>query len=422
MKKVLFLGGKIVDRDFSVPDVVKYLREQSQYLHSLSIEEIIDFFNALAIYWDNSELGKKYFLRNLSDFFKKDSLKNKLTVSFRGNYSVLDKVVDIGDNNLLFHAQPRGLIVHWLAGNVPILGLFSIFIALVTKNVSLVKASPKGYNDLVFLLNTLSNIKTDRVDGKIILKSIAVILVDNEDRDTHQELSLNADVRIAWGGIEAVNSIVSLRKSIFCEDVIFGPKYSYAVIDKESLEKDGEKLVQKFAIDVSVFDQYACSSPHTLFIEEKEKGNAEDFAKKLAKQLDIINSKLLPKGEIDSVKALEIVGLGAEYEFKGKVFSSSGTEWTVVYTEEKGLAKGCFSRVIFVKPVEDIRQLGNFNNRQKQTLGVALTEENREKYLDIITIKGIDRCPKFGYMTFYESPWDGLFLFDRLVRWISIHK
>ena len=42
--------------------------------------------------------------------------------------------------------------------------------------------------------------------------------------------------------------------------------------------------------------------------------------------------------------------------------------------------------------------------------------------IDSITFNGIDRCPRFGNMTLYESPWDGMFPVDRLVRWIALNK
>ena len=425
MKRLLILkdGDKITEADFDIGLLVQSLRGRLEYAHNLSINDIVDFFDEVVRNWKTSGLLKeRAYLKNLSDFFAKESLSNHLKIALRGDYLVLDKFVDLGDEKLLFHTQPRGLTCHWLAGNVPVLGLFSIFFALITKNVCLVKASNNGSEDLVSLLSTLNEVNTSKIKGKEFLKSVAVILVDNEDKETHQRLSLEADARIAWGGFEAINSIIGLKKNLFCEDIIFGPKYSYAVIDKESLIENQKKMAQKLAVDVSVFDQYACSSPHTVFIQEEKPGQALDFARELAEQLELVNRALLPKGAVDPAKSAEIIGLRAEYELKGKVFASQGTDWTVIYSSEKGLAKGCFSRVIFVKPITDLTELKEYNDRQKQTLGFGLTKENKLKYADIITAKGIDRCPDLGYLTFYESPWDGMFVFDRLVRWVTIHK
>ena len=422
-KTIIFNGQKTKESNFNFDVIIKSLKSRLNYMHDLSEDDIIDFFDKLVDYWQESGLLKKHsYLKNLSEFFDKGNFSEKLNIALHNNYKALDGFVDLGDKGLLFHAQPRGLTCHWLAGNVPVLGLFSIFFCLATKNVCLVKAPLRGFEELTGLLETLNEVKTEKIDGRDFSKSVAVLLIENNDKESHEKLSAIADVRIAWGGLDAVNAIIGLKKNLFCEDIIFGPKYSYVLIDKESLEKNQKNLVQRLAVDVSVFDQYACSSPHTVFIQEAEPGQAENFAKELASQLELVNRVLLPKIEKDPAKSAEIISMRAEYELKGKVFNSPGTEWTVIYTKESGLAKGCGSRVIFVKPIKDLKSIRDYNNRQKQTLGTGLTQENKLKYLDSITQKGIDRCPNLGYMTFYESPWDGMFVLDRLVRWVTTYK
>jgi len=420
---LLFEGKKSVNKKIEIDDLVERLNEKREYLHSLQIKDIIDYFDAVVEFWKRSKILKKaFFSRNLIEFFSRENLESNLKLALRGNFEVLDNFCDLGDKKFLFHAQPRGLVIQWLAGNVPILGLFSILTCAVTKNVCIAKASSKGYKDLIYLLQTLSQVKTKKIVGRKILETISVILVDRADTEVHTQLSMNADVRIAWGGEESISTIEGLTKNTYCEDIIFGPKYSYAVIDAASVRKNMSGVARNLAIDVSVFDQYACSSPHTVFVEENKNVQAVDFARELAKQLDMVNSKVLPKGKIDPGKAYEIISLRNEYAITGKVFCSKGTEWTVIYTKEKGLARGSFSRVIVVKPLAKLTELGNFNDRKKQTLGVAMSVKNKLSLLDSVTFKGVDRCPDLGYMTFYESPWDGMFVFDRLVRWITIYK
>jgi len=38
---------------------------------------------------------------------------------------------------------------------------------------------------------------------------------------------------------------------------------------------------------------------------------------------------------------------------------------------------------------------------------------------DAMTARGVERCPEVGSMRLYETPWDGLFPMERLVRWVS---
>ncbi len=420
-KVLLFEGTKKHSVNFEIEDLVRRLDKRREYIHSLNTSDLINFFDELVSFLKKEKLEKKYNLKNLYDFFSKKSLEESLSISLRGSYKVLDEFIDLKSSNYLFHAQPRGIVVQWLSGNVSILGLFSIFSAIITKNVSLVKVSSRGYEDLIDLLELLNKIKTDRIDGKDLAKCIALVLVDRNDKKSQQELSMNADVRIAWGGKEAVDSIIGLKKKVYSEDIILGPKYSYGFVGRKSIRESLKKVAQKIAVDVSVFDQYACSSPHTIFIEGSLK-DAERFGKELGLQLDLVNRTMLPKREIDEGKAMEIIALRSEYELKGRVFASSGTDWTVIVTDEKGLADSCFSRVVFVKPISGSLKLGEYNDRGKQTLGIAQDLSEKKLILDKVTLRGIDRVPDFGYMTFFEYCWDGMFIFDRLVRWVTTYK
>jgi hypothetical protein len=106
----------------------------------------------------------------------------------------------------------------------------------------------------------------------------------------------------------------------------------------------------------------------------------------------------------------------------GEVFSSDKNEWAVIYSEEEGLAEACFSRVVFVRPMESLERVAEFNDRQKQTLGLSMSMERRLGFADSVTLRGIDRCPALGEMTFFESPWDGMFSLDRMVRWVTCYE
>ena len=76
-------------------------------------------------------------------------------------------------------------------------------------------------------------------------------------------------MRIAWGGKDAIKSIVDFPKKYDTEDIIFGPKLSLSAIGRESMqiERRVSRFARSIAIDSSVFDQKACASSHNVFIE-----------------------------------------------------------------------------------------------------------------------------------------------------------
>ncbi|MBT4540747.1 hypothetical protein HOC35_04490 [Candidatus Woesearchaeota archaeon] len=445
--KVIFKNGKILNETFEkesssqeikdINMVIEELKSKKEYIHSLKIDWIIEFFNEISRYWiGNKELETKVgTLKHLADFFTKENTTSMLNFALRGDYKILDNFIDLNQIKYVYHCQPRGLVVQWLSGNVPLLGLYSIFMAMLTKNVSLIKASSKAYKELLILLESLNNVNTEYIKGSEFLETITVVLVDNNDTKTHNEMSSSADVRVAWGGHEAIQTIINLKKDVFCEDIVFGPKYSYGVIDKEALV-DYKKIAQRLAFDICTFDQQACSSPHTIFVEENNQTSAVVFAEELAKNIDFITKKMLPKENEGAQKKLEILTQRAKYSMMeetrdikdiestkdSKVFSSENTDWTVICSNEEGLYNACFSRVIHVKPIDNISKLKQYNDKKKQTLGIALNKQNRKEIINEITLNGIDRCPRFGDMTLFESPWDGMFPIDRLVRWVALSK
>jgi hypothetical protein len=423
LTKILLSKGKLLDKETeSIQNSIDNVNNQRQWIHSQNIDDLLEFFDKLGRYWAekySQEIGVNS--KHLISFLSKENLGKKLDIALRGNRNVIEKFIDLSDPELIFHAQPRGVVVHWIAGNVDILGIFSVVQALITKNVSIIKA-PAKYQLLLKLIQSIQEIKTEKIFGTELIKCIEIIYVDRNDHMNQQLLSKNADVRIAWGGEEAVNSITTLPKSPFTEDIIYGPKYSYAIVDEESIIQNSEKIAQRVAMDVSMFDQYACSSPHTIFVESDNKEIINNFAKKIAKSLEDVNRILIPKQEITPEKSLEIIDIRTEYGIKGNVISSKGTEWTVICSNEKEFAKPTFSRVIQVRKLDKEFLLKENSSRKIQTIAVVMEQEKRYEIIDKLTLLAGDRCPNVGNMSLFDSPWDGMFGMDKMIRWVTTYK
>ncbi len=418
--KLIFHNGKEIDEFIESPEnLIIDLQNKIEWLHSISINDILDFIEAFGnLIKENSTFTFASTSKHLSDFFKRNNLQRELDLSLRGNYLILDKFVKLEKGgNKLYHTQPRGVAVHWIAGNVDELGIFSIIQALITKNVSLIKA-PSNYENLLYLVNLLKKTKTEKLSGEDLVKTISIIYLEKNDERNQKLISEGADVRIIWGGLDAVSSIISIPKKPFCEDIVFGPKYSYVILDEEATSKPD--LALKLAFDISIFDQNACSSPHTIFIETENKEILNSFGKKLSVAMEKVN-KLIPKKSISESKAMEIHEIRSENEFSGNVFSSKDTSWTVVISENDELEKPCFSRVVFVKSISNATNLSTFNNKKIQTIGIVMDKEKRLKLIDKLSLQGGDRSPTLGDMSTYENPWDGMFVMDRLVRWVTTY-
>lgn len=421
--KILFFPDSDKDAELDMEKISSHLRAARKELHKVPAGVILDFFESFSKKLAGDKgLQKKagVSLKDLIKFLSGDNLGRVLDLGLRDK-NFLDKFIKPAGADFFLHAQPRGLVVEWLAGNIPFLGIYSLAEVLLTKNALLIKAPSGDNNLLVELLKIAESIAREKSEWQKIINAVAVVMVDRDDLENQKKLSLLADMRFIWGGEESTKQILFLPKNFWTEDIVYGPKYSYAVLDKEVSFKHAEKMARALALDIANFDQYACSSPHTIFVEEGGEASGENFAKMLAKELDLVG-RLLPKGEIGANSVQKILTVRADYSVKGLVFApaSQTTEWTVIFTAEKGLGPLVASRVVFVKPVKNLKELGDFNDRKIQTIGWGMESEENLELADELTLAGGDRLPKLGEMSFFASPWDGLFAIDRLVRWVRL--
>ncbi len=236
MTKLLISNGELVNSETdSIKESIEFIKTSRKWLHNQKIDDILEYVDVVGKKWSDEfseRIGTN--TSHVKDFLSKSHLENKLDIALHGNRHSLDNFVDLGDPKLLFHAQPRGISCHWIAGNVAIVGVFSSIQSLITKNVSIIKA-PTNYELLLDLILSLRDIDTKKISGKDVLKCFEVMYIDKKDNENQKLLSNSADIRVAWGGHDAIKSITSLPKDTFTEDIIYGPKYSYVIIDEESI-------------------------------------------------------------------------------------------------------------------------------------------------------------------------------------------
>lgn len=409
------------------------LREGRRRLDEYSVDDLIALVSAAAKRWADpaSPLAplRQQGLLFLTSWCESAAFRQMADRSLRGQRGFLDGFRALGGTNRrLLRAQPRGLVAHWLAGNVPLLGMLALAQSIVTRNANLLKAASSFSRVLPALLDGFRGLEVRCADGRVlrgddILASVAVVYFAREDTAAAEKLSALADVRLAWGGREAVETILNLPKRYGTEDIIFGPKLSFMVVGRETLSEPRllRRAARQAATDASVFDQYACASPHTIFVEKGGAIAPHEFATALAAEMAKAAIRI-PKGPVDAGTAAKVESLRIRYEFTGEMWRSPGTEWTVLYDEDwrAGLAEPCYSRVITVRAIDDALAAAQFAHPGIQTVGTALAGARKLEFATAASARGVERFPDLGRMTYFDSPWDGLFPMDRLVKWITL--
>jgi len=406
--------------------IIEELNKNREMIYSYPSEVIVEIINEYSKILSKDRKFLNYEgVPFLVLWLKKTNIKNLLRLNLE-KQEYLDDFVQIEDNKFM-KAQPRGIICHFMAGNVPTLSIYYLIQTLLCKNVNLIRVPFENINIVIELLKPLIditvNFKGIDYSGRVLLKSISLINFSSKNIQLNTEMSQVADVRVICGGEEAVNTIAVLPKKTTCKDIIFGPKYSFAVFEKSAIESPNlSKTFDAFAKDIIGFDQKACSSPQVLFIE-KCNLSLKEVAHALSKSLEKI-SKRYPKNEISQSEAARIINKRGEYLLclEKDIICEMGLKYTILMDKEISLEEPIQGRTIFLKEVEDIFQICNLITPRIQTIGIA--SEDDKKIIDFAnkaSLKGVDRIVKVGFMNLYDSPWDGMLFMSEIVKWTSLN-
>ena len=408
-------------------EIIASLKSQQEWLNQQPVEAIIGLIGEVAKKWATDpklQRIKDRGLLFLSSWCDEKHLRSVATMGLRGNVGYMDQFLPFPDSDKHYlKANARGLVCHWLAGNVQILGMFALVQSIISKNVNLLKVSSRDDGVFTDILNGFKDVEytTEHghtIKGDDLLKTIAVVYFNRYADKLGEEMSKQADVRIAWGGRESVETVSAYPARYDAETVIFGPKLSYSVIAKEELSsvQDAKKLARKVSVDVSVFDQTGCASPHNLYLEEGGAVSPEDFCDILGDSMAKTELQI-PKPLMSLEQVSQIHSIRGVYDFKGTAKGSETMSWTVLLDDLDEIDKPVYSRVLFVHKVKSIFDSLKYIDENTQTIGIAAPTEKALEFAMEATKRGVMRLPLIGRMLNFEMPWDGIFLFDRLVKW-----
>jgi hypothetical protein len=228
-------------------------------------------------------------------------------------------------------------------------------------------------------------------------------------------MSVAADVRIAWGGQEAVESVMSLPSRWDCETVVLGPRMSLAVIDP-ALATD--RMLSRLASDTAYFDQQACSSPQWVFVKGSPGSQPFDrcvqtFAEAFSDQARSLGRHPLDFGETYRIE-LDRARILLE---GGVLHRDRETAWTVAVLDAPDTRVTCVNRFVQVIPFADVAHVCPLIPANVQTAVTLLDQRDGERFSEMAANRGVCRFPRPGEANHFENPWDGIPLLSRLTRW-----
>ena len=176
---------------------------------------------------------------------------------------------------------------------------------------------------------------------------------------------------------------------------------------------------QRIARDVWQFDQQACSSPQTLFLEKKAGCSTDEFVAAL-KQAFVTEDRAHPRQAIETSLTSAICQARAAWlmaDAGHRAFFPQGPDWTLLTGSGADIPAPTQGRTLTVLEVNDLREPVAKFDGNVQTLGLAVADATKEAELAMLAgRRGVDRVVKLGRMHVFIPPWDGVDLIRPMTR------
>lgn len=330
----------------------------------------------------------------------------------------------VGDDVL---RMGRGLLFHIAPSNVPINFGYSLVAGLLAGNTNIVRVSSKQFPQVDLIIKHL-HVLLASSEYDEVANRIALVRYDRTS-DANAMFSAMCNVRVIWGGDATIST---LRKNAIPPrsfDVCFADRYSIAAINPNSImeatDVDMKKLAEAFYNDTYLFDQNACSAPHTIFWVTNGNENVDvNIAK--AKFWKAVHEITVAKYQLQAVMSVDKLTAFYRQAVCMDVCKEDMPDNVVVRTELKELPKNiedfrCACGYFSEYTIESLDEIAPIVNIKYQSLAYyGFTKEELHDFVIRNRFQGLDRIVPIGETTAFTLTWDGYNLIDTFTRRPSI--
>lgn len=412
---------------FQLMAELKKTRKAAETLATHRVSEVLEVIDNLREHWRHLESTDKTGTLRLNglgylvEWASPSRLRNLLDTNLLGGSLSLDGwSYSSSSDDIAIRSTPKGLVSQWVSANVPLLGMFPTLMAWLTGNSVVMRVSSTGNDMSTLILNPLKLLSKNNKTAEAILNSTLVLTFDRSLEEAHHTMSKEADVIIAWGGLEATNSISAYPAKASATKLVFGPRTSFAVVFGTFVNSEPKSRVvaRRAAADVFVFDQIACASPHTIYFVSDTDEEVLSFANLLAEEF---NKRAKAQSSLDLSDDLvsEIAIYRRRRMLDSIVLGEIGST-VVVPGESHSLPEPIFGRTVNVIRVSSVEELRDIPSSEVQSVGVAGSAVNFFELAQALEKSSVKRFPQIGRMTNFEDPWDGVSITRNLVNFRTL--
>ncbi|MEU8270695.1 acyl-CoA reductase [Sphaerisporangium sp. NPDC049002] len=324
-----------------------------------------------------------------------------------GNEWILDEWVP----HQLCHirAFPRGLVVQYLVGNLPLSSLYSLLRGVITRNLTLAKLPSRDPVSAYGLVRTMLEVDP----GHPVSQSLSLFYWPQDDPIGDLALK-EADSACVWGGASAVEYVKRhVREGVPVAE--FGPKWSAAAIDLTACDPD--EAAYRLVEDACFYDQEACFNTQRVYV----RGDMTEFVDRLAVHLERFSARF-PLGGANRDALAHRSATTLEAGYLG-LATRSGHDWAIIVADGDEPSAHPLTRTLILHPVRQWEEVTQLLDARSQTMSIFPPELSRE-YGTQWAAAGADRITDLGWARMPRAGWthDGVYGMHSMVRLVVVER
>lgn len=309
----------------------------------------------------------------------------------------------------------RGLIFQIAPGNVDTVFVYSLLLAFLLGNRTLVKVSSRTGASAELIIQAMNQLLA-HPQHRACAERIAIIQYASQAAVT-QRLSELAQLRVIWGGNQTIAAIQAITAEKAIEDVVFPNRHSAALINASTVNRDNiANVVDSFCKDSLVYAQQACSSPRCLLWLGKDKDitRAQQlFWPRFQQQAGLIAEAMDDADcfQREVFRQRVAVELGQQC---AQVFTGCALRLITQAAVNKLMASHCGLQVFFELQLPILEALEERLDDDFQTLACFGVDPGEvEAALSNLGRDRLKRLVPLGQALTFSHHWDGINLLDR---------
>lgn len=316
-------------------------------------------------------------------------------------------------------ARPRGVVFHLPPQNVETVFLYSWMLAWLAGNANIVRVPAALGPEVAALL-------------ALFLEELAaagertqLFVQYPSDSAASQRISAASDARVVWGGDAKVRAFATMALRHGGKALWFGDRFSFAVLHGAALagldEAARRALAERFFNDVFVFEQMACSSPHTLYVVGDAEACRPGVNAFLAEVAACAHRRAIavPTGHAMRKLVEAFAALG-----RGDARSAQWHDPLLTTVEAGRFARyetrvgGGYLSVLFVGELDELSQVIREHDQTMTHFGFG--REVMERFARDHAGAGLSRIVPVGAALDFDFVWDGYDLLNELTRLVRV--